>query len=148
MCIRDSNCAKRYTGKTKSESDLYAAAKDWGVDAKAEMYKLPAIYVGAYAEKDAEITLELWQELKKEILHQDIQSIFDLETELFPCLVDMRFLGVRVDVTAANQLKTQLTKKEELLLHQVKKETGVDTCLLYTSPSPRDRTRSRMPSSA
>eukprot|EP00656_Telonema_subtile_P019706 TRINITY_DN2091_c0_g8_i1.p3 TRINITY_DN2091_c0_g8~~TRINITY_DN2091_c0_g8_i1.p3 ORF type:complete len:101 (-),score=5.53 TRINITY_DN2091_c0_g8_i1:30-332(-) len=24
----------------------------------------------------------------------------------------------------------------------------VDTCLLYTSPSPRDRTRSRMPSSA
>ena len=109
------NCAKRCTGKTKSESDLYAAAKDWGVDAKAEMYKLPAIYVGAYAEKDAEITLELWQELKKEILHQDIQSIFDLETELFPCLVDVRFLGVRVDVTAANQLKTQLTKKEELL---------------------------------
>jgi len=121
------NCAKRYTGKTKSESDLYAAAKDWGVDAKAEMYKLPAIYVGAYAEKDAEITLELWQELKKEILHQDIQSIFDLETELFPCLVDMRFLGVRVDVTAANQLKKQLTNKEKLLLHQVQKETGVDT---------------------
>ena len=25
---------------------------------------------------------------------------------------------------------------------------GKDTCLLYTSPSPRDRTRSRMPSSA
>ena len=25
---------------------------------------------------------------------------------------------------------------------------GVDDCLLYTSPSPRDRTRSRMPSSA
>ena len=121
------SCAKRYTGKTKSESDLYSAAKDWGVDAKAEMYKLPAIYVGAYAEKDAEITLELWHELKKEILHQDIQSIFDLETELFPCLVDMRFLGVRVDVTGANQLKTQLTKKEESLLHQVKKETGVDT---------------------
>ena len=26
--------------------------------------------------------------------------------------------------------------------------TGVNACLLYTSPSPRDRTRSRMPSSA
>ena len=25
---------------------------------------------------------------------------------------------------------------------------GIRTCLLYTSPSPRDRTRSRMPSSA
>ena len=26
--------------------------------------------------------------------------------------------------------------------------TGISICLLYTSPSPRDRTRSRMPSSA
>ena len=25
---------------------------------------------------------------------------------------------------------------------------GIDTCLLYTSPSPRDRQKSRMPSSA
>ena len=29
-----------------------------------------------------------------------------------------------------------------------KKITSRNTCLLYTSPSPRDRTRSRMPSSA
>ena len=120
------NCSKRYTGKTKNETDLYAAAKDWGVDAKAEMYKLPAIYVGAYAEKDAELTLELWQELKKEILHQDIQSIFDLETELFPCLVDMRFLGVRVDVEAAHILKEDLHKQEKELLQKIKKETQID----------------------
>ena len=50
-----------------------------------------------------------------------------METELFPCLVDMRFLGVKVDVTAANQLKKELTKREESLLQQVKKETGIDT---------------------
>ena len=121
------NCSKRYTGKGKNETALYEAAKSWGVDPKAEMYKLPAIYVGAYAEKDAEITLELWQELKKEILHQDIQSIFELETELFPCLVDMRFLGVRVDVEAAHQLKETLSAKEKECLLKVKKETGVDT---------------------
>ena len=120
------NCSKRYTGKTKNETDLYAAAKDWGVDAKAEMYKLPAIYVGAYAEKDAELTLELWQELKKEILHQDIQSIFDLETELFPCLVDMRFLGVRVDVEQAQKLKEELHTEEKECLQIVKKETQID----------------------
>ena len=27
-------------------------------------------------------------------------------------------------------------------------DTSIDTCLLYTSPSPRDRQKSRMPSSA
>jgi DNA polymerase I-like protein with 3'-5' exonuclease and polymerase domains len=120
------NCSKRYTGKTKNETDLYAAAKDWGVDAKAEMYKLPAIYVGAYAEKDAEITLELWQELKKEIIHQDLNSIFQLETELFPCLVDMRFLGVRVDIESAHKLKSELLEEEKKCLQIVKKETSVD----------------------
>jgi DNA polymerase I-like protein with 3'-5' exonuclease and polymerase domains len=120
------NCSKRYTGKGKNETDLYAAAKDWGVDAKAEMYKLPAIYVGAYAEKDAEITLDLWQELKKEIDLQDINSIMNMETELFPCLVDMKFKGVRVDVEAAHKLKTTLLAQEKQSLQAVKKETGVD----------------------
>jgi len=120
------NCSKRYTGKGKNETALYEAAKSWGVDPKAEMYKLPAIYVGEYAEQDATITLDLWQELKKEILHQDLESIFDLETELFPCLVDMRFLGVRVDSENAHKLKAILVEKEKRYLLQVKKETQVD----------------------
>ena len=120
-------CSKKYTGSTKDEAALYAAAKEWGVDAKGEMYKLPAMYVGQYAEKDAAITLELWQMLKREIDNQDINSIFELETELFPCLVDMRFLGVRVDSQAAYELKNKLLTEEKACLQIVKKETGVDT---------------------
>ena len=120
-------CSKKYTGSTKDEAALYAAAKEWGVDAKGEMYKLPAMYVGQYAEKDAAITLELWQMLKREIDNQDINSIFELETELFPCLVDMRFLGVRVDIQAATGLKNKLLTEEKACLQIVKKETGVDT---------------------
>ena len=84
--------SRDYLGKGKDETALYEAAKSWGVDPKAEMYKLPAMYVGAYAERDAQLTLELWQELKKEIVHQDIEDIFNMETKLFPVLVDMRFL--------------------------------------------------------
>jgi DNA polymerase I-like protein with 3'-5' exonuclease and polymerase domains len=119
-------CAKKYVGTGKDEAALYAAAKEWGIDPKGEMYKLPAMYVGQYAEKDAAITLQLWQYLKTEIVNQDIQSIFDMETELFPCLVDMRFLGVRVDVEAANQLKQQLVAREQKALLSVKKETGIE----------------------
>jgi len=43
-----------YTGERKSEAALYEAAKDWGVDPKAELYKLPAMHVGAYAENKEE----------------------------------------------------------------------------------------------
>ena len=76
-------CGRDYLGKGKDETQLYEAAKSWGVDAKAEMYKLPAMYVGAYAERDAQLTLELWQEFKKEIMHQDIGNIFEMETKCF-----------------------------------------------------------------
>ena len=90
------------------------------------MWQLPAMEVGSYAEKDAELTLELWQIFKKEIVYQDIESIFNLETDLFPCLVDMRFLGVRVDVERAHKLKQDLQYQENLLLSQIKKESNID----------------------
>ena len=116
-----------YVGRGKNEAVLAETAKEWGIDAKSEMYKLPAMYVGEYAEADAKLTLELWQEMKKEIINQDIEDIFNLETELFPCLVDMRFLGVRVDIQAATELKNKLLKEEKECLQLVKKETGVAT---------------------
>ena len=50
---------KDYLKETKSEALLYEAAREWGVNAKAEMWKLPAMYVGPYAEQDADLTLRL-----------------------------------------------------------------------------------------
>jgi DNA polymerase I-like protein with 3'-5' exonuclease and polymerase domains len=115
-----------YVGIGKNEAVLKETADLWGIDHKAEMYKLPAMYVGEYAEQDAELTYKLWQEMKKQIYHEDVEDIFNLETELFPCLVDMRFLGVRVDVEAAYELKQQLVEEEKECLYKVKKETSVD----------------------
>jgi DNA polymerase I-like protein with 3'-5' exonuclease and polymerase domains len=115
-----------YVGIGKNEAVLKETADLWGVDAKSEMYKLPAMYVGEYAEQDADLTLKLWQEMKKQMYHEDVEDIFKLETELFPCLVDMRFLGVRVDTQAAFELKQQLIEEEKECLSKVKKETSVD----------------------
>jgi len=115
-----------YVGIGKNEAVLKETADLWGVDHKAEMYKLPAMYVGEYAEQDADLTLKLWQEMKKQMYHEDVDDIFKLETELFPCLVDMRFLGVRVDTQAAYELKQQLIEEEKECLHKIKKETSVD----------------------
>ena len=117
---------KDYLKETKSEALLYEAAKEWGVNAKAEMWKLPAMYVGPYAEQDADLTLRLWQFFKVELIKQELSSIFDLETRLFPCLLDMKTKGVRVDLAKAEKIKKDLQKKEDFLLFQIKKDTGVD----------------------
>ena len=116
-----------YLGYGKNEAALAEAAEEWGIDPKSEMYKLPAMHVGAYAERDAEVTLGLWQEMKKEIINQDLEDIFDLESDLFHCLVDMRFKGVRVDIERAHQMKKELITQEKELLHKIKGETNIDT---------------------
>ena len=115
-----------YLREVKDEKALKEAAEAWGIDPKSELYKLPAMYVGSYAEQDAELTLELFKTLSREIQKNNLVEIFDLETQLFPCLIDMKFKGVRVDVERAHKLKKQLSQKEEQLLLEVKKETGID----------------------
>ena len=115
-----------YLRKTKDEKALKDAAESWGIDPKSELYKLPAMYVGSYAEQDAYLTLELFKRLSTEIQAKNLVEIFDLESQLFPCLIDMKFKGVRVDVERAHKLKKQLLSQEESILLQVKKETGID----------------------
>ena len=117
--------ANDYTGMGKNESALKEAAKEWGVDAKAEMYKLPAIYVGEYAERDAEVTLALWQELKKEIDHQDLHSIVELEQKVFPCILDMKIKGVRVSEKQVESLEYKFKKKYNSFIKRIHDDTGI-----------------------
>ena len=115
-----------FLGEVKDEKALIEAAQSWGIDPKSEMYKLPAMYVGNYAEKDAQLTSELFKVLSRETQKQNLQNVFDLETQLFPCLIDMKFKGVRVDIEKAHKLKQQLTAQEHELLLKVKQETGIE----------------------
>ena len=113
-------------GETKSELELKQAADDWGINAKGELYKLPAKFVGAYAEQDASLTLKLWQYLKTEITKQSLTDIFNTEIELLPILIEMRAVGVRVNLQEAEKLKKEFVSKEDDILLKIKKEAGVD----------------------
>jgi DNA polymerase I-like protein with 3'-5' exonuclease and polymerase domains len=64
--------------EVKDEKALKEAAQSFGLDAKAEMYKLPAMYVGNYAEKDAELTLELFKTLSREIKKQKFRKYLSI----------------------------------------------------------------------
>ena len=124
--FRLNDLAKEYAGISKDEAVLQAAAKEYGIDAKKDMWKLPSMFVGQYAERDAESTLKLWHRMKVELSDQDLWTIFDMETKLFPCLVDMRFKGVRVDLEKASKIKNNLIDQEKKLLFKIKELTGVN----------------------
>ena len=117
--------ARDYLKESKSEKALRAAANEFGVDPKAEMYKLPARYVGAYAEQDAAVTLRLYDHLSVLLDKEECSSIFELETDLLPVIFEMKTKGVRVDVDKAEQVKKKMAREEKLLIQEIVKETGV-----------------------
>ena len=118
--------AGTYIGKAKDEKILKEAADSWGIDPKAEMYKMPPMFVGKYAERDAEVTLQLWKSMRFWVEQERVEDIADKETDLFPCLVDMKFKGVRFDIEGAARLQKEFKNKEEEVLHEIKKQTNID----------------------
>ena len=127
------NLSKKYLGEIKAETDLIEAAKDHGIDPKAEMWKLPAVFVGFYAEQDARLTYLLWQRFKHEIHTQNLTTIWELESDLLPILIKMRKRGVRVDIDKANKLTTEFISQEKLLLQKIKQLVGKDIDIWATT---------------
>ena len=115
-----------YLGEVKAEADLKEAAASHGVDAKAEMWKLPAEHVGHYAEQDARLTLLLWQRFKAEIRTQSLETIWELESNLLPVLIEMRANGINVNLEKAESLKLEFASQEKTLLQKIKKLVGKD----------------------
>jgi hypothetical protein len=56
-----------YLGEIKVETKLREKAEEWGLDAKADLWRLPASFVGEYAEQDAELTLKFGENLKQRL---------------------------------------------------------------------------------
>lgn len=111
-------------GKTKSEKDLIEAARTFGLDPKGEMWKMPAMYVGPYAEVDAQLALELWNYMRVEVGKQGLWDIVNLELDLLPCLVDMTYRGVRVDMDKTERTRDALLKREAELHKEIKRQAG------------------------
>jgi len=121
-------------------------------DPMTNMHKLPASIVKDYAKQDVDLTFKLWKMFNKkfdEILYtkykedkngkrikdkngKDIiieektsRNIFELETKLFPCLVDMKFKGVKIDVEKAKAFGKRLEKTKNNIINYIARKTNI-----------------------
>ena len=122
----------KYDLKEKSQASPYFIN-----DPMSHMNELPYEMVKDYAEQDVNLTLRLWNLFEKTI-HQTrsvtyhgktsrktLTNIFKLETDLFPCLVEMRFKGVRVDTEKAKVVGAKLKKRSDNLIKLITARTGI-----------------------
>ena len=115
--------------------------------------------LGADAKRCREEVARL-AELNEALTDQSSGRLSDIAQENRQLLEDV--MAIREELQrredALNQLEKDLNEKSQLLVARSQRVEELESmleareraadCLLYTSPSPRDRTRSRMPSSA
>jgi DNA polymerase I-like protein with 3'-5' exonuclease and polymerase domains len=121
-------------------------------DPMSNMHKLPASIVKDYAKQDVNLTLKLWKLFDQEfdkvlytkyeedekgnklknkdgnfiiVEEKTSRNIFELETKLFPCLVDMKFKGVKIDVEKARAFGKRLEKTRNNIIDYIARKTNI-----------------------
>ena len=131
--------SKDYLKEEKYKYDLQQKTLEWSggtvKDPMTNMHKLPASIVKEYAKQDVNLTYKLWKLFNKkidEVLYtkddgeqKTCRQIFELETKLFLCLVDMKFKGVRIDVSKAILFGKHLKKRRDQIIKAIESITTI-----------------------
>lgn len=96
-----------FEGKDEHLMDQALEAHNYrGSSAKSGIWALHSKFVGPYAERDAELPLAILRLQEEEIKRQGLEEIYDLESRVLPCLVNMRRRGVRVSEDRLDQVSS------------------------------------------
>jgi len=131
--------SKDYLNDSKYKYDLQQKTLEWSggtvKDPMTNMHKLPASIVKEYAKQDVDLTFKLWNLFNKkidEVLYtkddgeqKTCRQIFELETKLFLCLVEMKFKGVRIDVEKATAFGKHLKKRRDQIVKAIESITTI-----------------------
>ena len=114
----------------------------WKAQGSTSTYVLPT----AAANTKGGVKIGSGLTMTSETLSADASAITVQEegSPLSTAATTLNFVGSNVTATGTGAVKTITISDSDTQLTTEQ----VQDCLLYTSPSPRDRTRSRMPSSA
>ena len=129
-------------------------------NAISNMHEVPSNIAKEYAKQDVNLTLRLWELFDKkldEVLYikkikdengkvqeekKTCRKIFELETRLFPCLVEMKEKGVKIDTQKLKSLGEKLRFRRDNLLNIVKKHTKI-TLQLWSANSIKNLLRNQ-----
>ena len=82
-----------------------------------------------------------------EIVQGEMKEISKLQDEIYAKVFSFSSMDADDKMEHVEMLE-ELLKKQKILYTRLSLSDDPEACLLYTSPSPRDRQKSRMPSSA
>lgn len=120
------NIGKRWGIQAKDDSVLKAAAEANHLDPKAGMWRLPARFVGQYAEQDSSSPLEIYEAQRAKLTEDELWRVFDLESEVLPVLVKLRQRGVAINMEKLGEIEEWCLGEERKAAATIKDITGYD----------------------
>jgi Mesyanzhinovviridae DNA polymerase len=103
----------------KDESILQDAARQYGLDPKADLFMLKACYVGEYAEQDAACTYALAEKFEPQIDEEKVRDAYQLEIDLIPMVHAMRKRGIRIDQNAMQRAYRRFKQQSQDALNEL-----------------------------
>lgn len=123
--------SQKYLNEGKDSNVMYQWIADWfgckpNGTARKYMYKTPPRLAGPYAESDADLPLRLAPLFFNLLVRENLLELFRMECKLIRLMVDMRFAGVSIDLSKAEELSHSLEIRSNQVLAKIKHSTGLD----------------------
>lgn len=80
-------------------------------ETKGNLWRLPAHYVGNYAEQDADLTMRIWEKQEGALHSEELWNVFSLESKVLDVLLKMRFRGIPIDLDRAHVVLREIEGK-------------------------------------
>lgn len=107
------NLAKTHGVGCKASSVLkdYNDMMGWKGEPIANLWRMPWSVVKDYAEMDVELPISIFEKQKISLERQNLWDLYLMETDLIPLLLQMREVGVRIDVPKLEQTSMAIADK-------------------------------------
>lgn len=120
---------RKYVGEGKNSGELknwcklaYPDTKDsfW----RSDIYRTPPKLVAPYAISDATLPIEVFEKQYSILVREELMTVYRMECDLIPLMVAMRFAGIPVDVSKAEQMIEEIGADTKELYQKVYSEYG------------------------
>ncbi len=116
----------RWGFEGKNTDLMNRAFRDYDLKpSRSNLWKLPARYVGEYADQDAVLPLQLIRKQEQRIDELGLRQVYNLESKLQPVLLAMRRHGVRIDQDKLDHIDQWSKAEEEKHLKEIHRLTGI-----------------------
>jgi len=121
--------SQKYLDEGKEFNMLYQWCSDFyggnpNEKQRKNIYRTPARLTGPYAVSDADLPLRILVKQWPLLIKENLLDIFNMECEMIPLYIAMRFAGVTVNVPYAEKLRDELEASEKIVQEKLNKTAG------------------------